>query len=923
VTNDPMSAKHFESRLFGRTTSAIHCGVMALALSFAGLTLLSGADPGVGIGRVSGAFFDKESGRLVLLGDGEAGIPAPTLPMIATAMQWVFPETSQMPYVSIDPIPENPEGPYMEIDQDDVTRRTEFGWVLFEADRLLKCLGLGFDNNFGLPETSEVEGHRNMFDWSEEVGRNGAGDKPVWSRFWFYPLANAIQSDQTIMRITQCRIGVKTEVMTLENGELQSTRGDQDPASKAFADHFTTHYREYGGEFPVFTQLEQLARLLLVAEWLRDMREEVQPISLAWVRSVGGPQFDMPQYTPSLRAFRESTETVAGATTTTRMEFFGGVDLSVRAQRTPPNAAFAKWKQSVEDSMKEPARDNPGSRSAAANSIELPGQRNNADRPINPLVAARVEDGLYALGTRPVSEGQQPFENPSFGELALPSLPSYAPEGFNNKTEQVGVADRPLSMMDVRSYELNGPDGRRIGLFDHHRIDPNSGEIVIENRKSTDSAWFLSPESDQPGVIWAISDNHRRWAFDAKSGYAIAEFHGEKFYQYRYNSFGRIERVETNAADGQPVEVLSFARDREDGPVVSIKSLDDQRVSFRSEARSRAPEKAFNFTARNEVGEPKSLQYDPLTRRVSSTDGTDLATSGLRLMERHLPQFIGRLSEGSHVLQVSDGDGYVIVHSANTSHMLPTSKSELERNAAKSTYLSATELEKTEFAKLFPDEGAKSAVFVIDPSDSLRYNLATTATKLRPDQLIVSTRDPANAEWNISKIKMTKVHGPLDVSLDILSETLVGQSQAIAALQGAVDASAAGTFSNSAKAPVKVIVGHMTGETLDLVQKACNTSNGGLVVGLFCNTSKRATESQRLADEMTDAGAGAAIIPKGFLDAADAAKIIERMKIGGEGQNLNPMEWFQGILKELGLESKFGPLTGEVKPQGASESSLG
>lgn len=918
-----MKTESFGSGRGREVFSATSRVVLAAIFLFANLSPIAGADPETGIGRISGAYFEKESGRLVLLGDGHAGVPAPSLPMIATAMQWVFPETSQMPYVSIDPIPESPEGPFMRIDQDDISRGTEFGWVMFEADRLLKCLGLGFDNNFGLPETSKVAGHRNMFDWSEEVANNGVVDKPVWSRFWFYPLVNAIQEDQTVMRITQCRIGVKTEVMTLENGILQSTGGEQDPASKAFADHFTTHYHEYGEEFPVFNQLEQLARLILVAEWLRDMREESQPISLAWVRSVGGAQFDMPQYTPSLRAFRESTRSDASGTTTSRMEFFGGVDLSVKAQRTPLNDEFNAWKQSVETTLKKSGQAASDTRTRDGNFIELAGPRAAAPvQPISPLVGTRVEDGVYVLGTRPISEGRKSGEHPAFGELALPYLPSYAPEGFQNRTQQVGVADRPASMMDVRSYELNGPDGRKIGIFDHHRIDQNLGGIVIENRRAKDSLWYLTPEIDQPGVIWAVSENQPRWAFDAKSGYPIAERRDGKFYQYRYNQAGRIERVETSGAEGQPVELLSFQRDREDGPVVSIKSSDDQRISFRSEARSPAPDRAFDFTARNEVGESKSLRYDPLTRRVSSTDGTDLAGAGLRSVEKHLPQFIGNLSEGSHVLQISDGDGYSIVHSGPTTHMLPARKSELERNAAKSTALSAKELAESSFAKLFPETGSGATVFVVDPSASLRNNLATSATKLHPNQTIVSTRDPIKADRKLAKLKAARINGPRDISVDILSETLTGQTGAIAELQGAADAAAAGTFSRTG-APVKVIVGHMAGNALDLVHQACRDSNGGLVVGLFCNTSKRATESQRLADEMTDAGAGAVVIPQGLLDAKDAARIIDRMKAGVDKENQNPMEWFKGILKELNLESTFGPLTGQVEPQRSSEVFLG
>ncbi len=71
-----------------------------------------------------------------------------------------------------------------------------------------------------------------------------------------------------------------------------------------------------------------------------------------------------------------------------------------------------------------------------------------------------------------------------------------------------------------------------------------------------------------------------------------------------------------------------------------------------------------------------------------------------------------------------------------------------------------------------------------------------------------------------------------------------------------------------------------------------------------------------MADRMVEAGAGAAIVPRGLLDAKDAARIMEEMnQFPTTG---NPFQWFNGILKRLGLEEKFGPPTADAKTENKS-----
>jgi len=73
----------------------------------------------------------------------------------------------------------------MKVRYDGATIDTEFGKVMFDADRLLKCLDMGYDNITHQPVSSSVPGYQNMiqrelygdFTTGQSSERNGSSPK--------------------------------------------------------------------------------------------------------------------------------------------------------------------------------------------------------------------------------------------------------------------------------------------------------------------------------------------------------------------------------------------------------------------------------------------------------------------------------------------------------------------------------------------------------------------------------------------------------------------------------------------------------------------------------------------------------------------------------------------------------------------------
>ncbi|MFH0736793.1 MAG: RHS repeat-associated core domain-containing protein [bacterium] len=121
--------------------------------------------------EIIGAYWDNNIGQLVLLGKKNGkqlnvNFPVMDLDHLMVALRAVY--TDESLGVSIDPadsylkngnIP--PSGTNMNVRYLGNTKETQFGAILFEADRILKCLSLGVDNVDKKPVVYKVQGYRN------------------------------------------------------------------------------------------------------------------------------------------------------------------------------------------------------------------------------------------------------------------------------------------------------------------------------------------------------------------------------------------------------------------------------------------------------------------------------------------------------------------------------------------------------------------------------------------------------------------------------------------------------------------------------------------------------------------------------------------------------------------------------------------
>jgi hypothetical protein len=169
------------------------------------------------LGMIVGAAFDEESQSLILIGNGEHPEYSPSLQQVAVALQWAYADSANHNFVSIDPISSDPDFPWMKTRINRDAMNTDFGWIMFEADRLMKGYSLGYDNVTLDTLQSVSTDCKSILDIDK-----GSRKGNVWSRFWLYPRSNKVEATRKTMFIREVSLGVKTEKMRWQGGKLIS-----------------------------------------------------------------------------------------------------------------------------------------------------------------------------------------------------------------------------------------------------------------------------------------------------------------------------------------------------------------------------------------------------------------------------------------------------------------------------------------------------------------------------------------------------------------------------------------------------------------------------------------------------------------------------------------------------------------------------
>lgn len=285
---------------------------------------------------LDGAAYDARTGRLILVGASNPNLAQIDPADLVVAFRSVY--SQQEPAgVSIDPTnPNNPSGP-MRVSYYGSTQDTHFGQVLFGADRYLKILSMGEDNETGDPVTSRVPGFQSELDLALQLG--AGSQKPQWHRMWYlmpnHELRVRESADGRAMLFDDVPLAVEARFVEFDkNGNKHDVPGS-DPATNQFVNHFNTHFADFAREKQEVAQLTQLAKMVAIARWLHD--KDV-PVDLAWLDA-----YPTKQNTVATTKGRTATK----QNTQYEIQISGGVDFDFKVVPYVPGPddsvhAFAK-----------------------------------------------------------------------------------------------------------------------------------------------------------------------------------------------------------------------------------------------------------------------------------------------------------------------------------------------------------------------------------------------------------------------------------------------------------------------------------------------------------------------------------------------------------------------------------------------------
>ncbi|MDR0910563.1 MAG: hypothetical protein LBM77_12450 [Spirochaetaceae bacterium] len=173
---------------------------------------------------------------------------------------------------------------------------TEYGYILFEADRLLKCLAAGRDNidktKTYTSQNVDVYGFKNVLERSAADKSQTSG---VSTRFWFTPEYELFKDGNSYY--LKGRVKVNTEHTLFGNAAYNAE-------AEEFTQFFNRNYDSFAKAFPVFKQLEDIAKITCLIQTLKGKGANssiYKDISIATRQT--------PQVTPTICNSKIITET--------------------------------------------------------------------------------------------------------------------------------------------------------------------------------------------------------------------------------------------------------------------------------------------------------------------------------------------------------------------------------------------------------------------------------------------------------------------------------------------------------------------------------------------------------------------------------------------------------------------------------------
>ncbi|MFH2058391.1 MAG: RHS repeat-associated core domain-containing protein [Pseudomonadota bacterium] len=508
------------------------------------------------LGPLKGIAVDDKQGKLVLLSEdkGSIGLPPLRIDDVVTVFKSVY-ELGESPFVSIDPKPEDPKGPIMNIRHGKGTEETYVGWVLFETDRIMKGYSLGVDNITREKIDSKIEDYKSIFDMSANGENNQENGDSIWERFWIVPAeVNARQTDNKELTLFDVPLKVNTQRMKMQKGKLVPADDDTPTENaKTFSDWFTARYDQISAEFTSkppsdsgidktvesFSELRRVAVITAIAESLRDQGVPMP----AWMRDYPVRPCKMTKTTPAIR-IEEKQKTVNGNKIVTRTnQMYGGVNL----------AADKKDVHIVKADQKEETFANEVQKKVAAIPVLTPVKLTSDNKEYN-IVALPGNDTLD-IGANQLTET----------DLAVPVLRGmdisivrkynsfFAPDnefgvGWTLDLPRLEERRQPSHRSsDVVSigYQLTSPLNTYSELF-RVRKDASGAESKSLLPKKQDIFRSVAQMDDKKigfkTTVLMFQDG-RQWHFDG-SGYLVAQVDNPLTVVYRRTGSHQITRIE-------------------------------------------------------------------------------------------------------------------------------------------------------------------------------------------------------------------------------------------------------------------------------------------------------------------------------------------------------------------------------------------
>jgi tetratricopeptide (TPR) repeat protein len=285
-----------------------------------------------GITKPLAVVLDTRNNDWILVGERDPKSSVLTLDDWVTALLARFIHGDRDPGVTIDPL--CPQGTIKEGCRNNTRQEvrffggienTHFGQVCYEADWLMKRIGLGLEQ---LPIDKLETYYKLSLD---QQRRSGGGRANVRSRFWFYPIVNRVNVFGDVVLLEKFQMGIFTEVLhaELDGKPVADVTSFEHYPSEGFSRSLSENYDAAAEAREVLETLRGLTRLAALAKGLTEV--EIKP-------SIG---YFLTEYAQEEAKTPKEVEVLNVKNQEAGLEISGGVSLMALAMRLKGGDASA------------------------------------------------------------------------------------------------------------------------------------------------------------------------------------------------------------------------------------------------------------------------------------------------------------------------------------------------------------------------------------------------------------------------------------------------------------------------------------------------------------------------------------------------------------------------------------------------------